>query len=313
MNNSGFDIIGDIHGYAQPLEKLLLELGYSKQDGIYKHPERTAVFVGDLIDRGPENIKVVSMVRSMVEAGSARAIMGNHEYNAVCFHTPDGNGGYLRPHTDKNIKQHQSFLNEYRDLKDGSAELEKTIDWFRSLPIFIEEENIRIIHACWDKKSLDLIRDQLKPDGSMPNDFIFKSSIEGSRRYQAIETLLKGAEARLPEGISFTDKDGHERWETRLKWWLQGDQSYRSAALVPQEIKEKLPDISVPSEAVVSYGAAEPPVFFGHYWMSGAPTLQADNICCVDYSVAKKGALACYRWNGEQVLSPENFITIKIC
>lgn len=131
MNHSGYDIIGDIHGYAQYLEKLLLKLGYKEQDGFFKHPVRTAIFVGDLIDRGPENIRVVQIVRAMVEAGSAKAIMGNHEYNAICFHTPDGNGGYLRPHTDKNRKQHRAFLDEYYALKDEGIELRKTIDWFK--------------------------------------------------------------------------------------------------------------------------------------------------------------------------------------
>jgi len=310
MNNSGFDIIGDIHGYAQYLENLLEKLGYNKQNGVFRHPERTVIFVGDLIDRGPENIKVVRIVRSMVEAGSAKAIMGNHEYNAICFHTPDGNCGYLRPHTDKNIRQHQSFLDEYRGRKEGIVELEQTINWFKSLPIFIEEEKIRIIHACWDERSFSIIRDQLKPDNSMSNELIIKSSIKGAEEYKAIETLLKGAEAKLPDGVSFKDNDGHEREETRLKWWLQGDQTYKSAALVPNETREQLPDTSVPGDQIVVYNQTEPPVFFGHYWMRGTPALQANNLCCVDYSIAKRGALVCYRWQGERALSSKKFVTV---
>ena len=48
------DLIGDIHGHATKLEALLGKLGYSKKNGNYSHPERTVVFVGDYIDRGPQ-------------------------------------------------------------------------------------------------------------------------------------------------------------------------------------------------------------------------------------------------------------------
>ena len=52
---SGYDIIGDVHGMATLLEERLTSLGYSAESGAYSHPERTAVFVGDLLDRGVNN------------------------------------------------------------------------------------------------------------------------------------------------------------------------------------------------------------------------------------------------------------------
>ncbi|MEU6068030.1 MULTISPECIES: polynucleotide kinase-phosphatase [Streptomyces] len=71
-----FDIIGDIHGCAFELESLLAKLGYS--DGV--HPEgRTAVFVGDLVDRGPDTPGVLRRVMSMVASGNALCVPGNHE------------------------------------------------------------------------------------------------------------------------------------------------------------------------------------------------------------------------------------------
>ena len=50
------------------------------------------VFLGDYVDRGPEVALTLETVRSMIDADNALAIMGNHEFNAVCFHTPDGKG-----------------------------------------------------------------------------------------------------------------------------------------------------------------------------------------------------------------------------
>ncbi|ALC20159.1 polynucleotide kinase-phosphatase [Streptomyces pristinaespiralis] len=71
-----FDIIGDIHGCSSELETLLGKLGYV--DGA--HPEgRTAVFVGDLVDRGPDSPGVLRRVMAMVAAGNALCVPGNHE------------------------------------------------------------------------------------------------------------------------------------------------------------------------------------------------------------------------------------------
>ncbi|MEU4484808.1 polynucleotide kinase-phosphatase [Streptomyces purpurascens] len=71
-----FDIVGDIHGCAAELESLLGKLGYT--DGV--HPEgRTAVFVGDLVDRGPDSPGVLRRVMAMVKSGNALCVPGNHE------------------------------------------------------------------------------------------------------------------------------------------------------------------------------------------------------------------------------------------
>ncbi|MFD6970203.1 polynucleotide kinase-phosphatase [Streptomyces sp. NPDC059949] len=71
-----FDIVGDIHGCASELETLLAKLGYA--DGV--HPEgRTAVFVGDLVDRGPDSPGVLRRVMGMVRSGNALCVPGNHE------------------------------------------------------------------------------------------------------------------------------------------------------------------------------------------------------------------------------------------
>ncbi|MFF7948029.1 polynucleotide kinase-phosphatase [Streptomyces griseorubiginosus] len=71
-----FDIVGDVHGCAAELETLLGKLGYT--DGV--HPEgRTAVFVGDLVDRGPDSPGVLRRVMSMVKSGNALCVPGNHE------------------------------------------------------------------------------------------------------------------------------------------------------------------------------------------------------------------------------------------
>ena len=84
-----FDIIGDIHGCGDELEALLQQLGYEItaeipsdvwQGAVYSHPEgRKAVFLGDLVDRGPRILDTLKLVHNMVEAGTAFCVPGNHD------------------------------------------------------------------------------------------------------------------------------------------------------------------------------------------------------------------------------------------
>ena len=97
----GFDIIGDIHGHADALRRLLEAMGYLRHGDVYRHPTRTFVFAGDFVDRGPLQRETLHIARAMVEAGTARAVMGNHEFNAIAYATPEGEGGLVRPRTEK--------------------------------------------------------------------------------------------------------------------------------------------------------------------------------------------------------------------
>ena len=75
------DLVGDVHGEYDALVTLLKKLGY---DDLGRHVEgRRLVFVGDLIDRGPNSPAVLRAVKRMVDAGNAACIAGNHEINAI--------------------------------------------------------------------------------------------------------------------------------------------------------------------------------------------------------------------------------------
>ena len=76
-----FDIIGDVHGCCDELEELLQQLGYGRNgDEAWRHPEgRRAIFVGDLVDRGPRVVDTLKTVMTMSQAGSALCVPGNHD------------------------------------------------------------------------------------------------------------------------------------------------------------------------------------------------------------------------------------------
>ncbi len=80
-----FDIIGDVHGCTDELEALLRQLGYQRTDatGWVPPPGRRAVFVGDLVDRGPRILDAIRLVQDMAAAGQAFCVPGNHDMKLV--------------------------------------------------------------------------------------------------------------------------------------------------------------------------------------------------------------------------------------
>jgi hypothetical protein len=71
----------------------------------------------------------------MCEAGSASAVLGNHEFNAIGWAARHENGGFLRDHSAKHEHQHAEFL---RQIGADSSGHEAAIRWFRSLPVWLE-------------------------------------------------------------------------------------------------------------------------------------------------------------------------------
>jgi hypothetical protein len=301
----GYDIIGDIHGHARTLEALLETLGYSLVGGVYRHPARKAVFLGDFIDRGPSQRGVIRIVRPMIDGGHALAVMGNHEFNAIAYATPRTGGGFFREHNAHNYQQHKVFLDAY----EYTTDYHELIDWFGRLPLWLDLEDLRIVHACWDRVAIARIAEQYDRYGSLSNSLLYASCSPGNWEFRAVETLLKGKEIPLPRAQSFTDKDGITRHHIRVRWWDRGATSYRDAFLGTESMATAIPEDDIDGDHLVEYGHDEVPVFMGHYWLTGKPAPLAPNIACLDYSVAKPGGkLVAYRWDGERVLHPEKFV-----
>jgi hypothetical protein len=115
----------------------------------------------------------------------------------------------------------------------------------------------------------------------------------------------------MPDGLHFIDKGGEYRTEMRIKWWEDPYRTnYRAFSVEPlHHLPETPVDVSLIRNPGF-YGENEPPVFFGHYWLKGNPTLYKNNICCIDYSVAKEGYLTAYRFDGEKVLDNAKLVYV---
>jgi hypothetical protein len=302
------DIIGDLHGQHDQLVLLLLRLGYSERGGTWSHPDRVAVFVGDLIDRGPKQLETVGIVRSMVESGSAKCILGNHEFNAIAWVTPDPDrpGHFLRDHhAPGNREQHQAFL----DVVEGTPRQKEITDWFKTLPLWLDFGGLRVVHACWHQESMDMLSPVLGPDQTLTDEAILLGSRQGHPAFEALEVICKGPEVALPTGISYEDTGGKVRHEVRLRWWQDDLSTYRKAAIAPPGAMAMIPDVPLP-EQWKGYPYSGPPVLFGHYWFTGTPEVISPRFACLDYSVAHGGPLVAYRWDGEAELSSEKLLWV---
>jgi protein phosphatase len=118
-----FDIVGDVHGCFDELEQLLAELGYERgAEGAYAHPEgRRAIFVGDLVDRGPRIVDSVRLVKTMVDAGTALCVPGNHDMKLV--RKLRGRDVQITHGLDRTLAELEALTdeerNEIRDFLDG--------------------------------------------------------------------------------------------------------------------------------------------------------------------------------------------------
>jgi protein phosphatase len=140
-----FDIIGDVHGCYDELTKLLADLGYMRAlspEGIsLAHPDgRKAVFLGDIVDRGPRVLDCVRLVQQMVQAGDAFCIPGNHDKKFT--RALRGNAVKVAHGLEQSMQEIESLPDETRDQTKASF-----VDFFESLPHHLCLDGNRLVAA----------------------------------------------------------------------------------------------------------------------------------------------------------------------
>ncbi len=169
------DVIGDIHGELQALEALIRELGYDA-DGT--HPDdRHLIFVGDLCDRGPDSIGVIARVKAWVDAGRAQCVLGNHELNLLLDRHREGNGWFFGLDAHREDRESGKFANCRAATVDDRAGI---LSFLRSLPLVLERDDLRVVHACPEADALRAAR------ASVDTDVVaFHEAAEQALRQQA--------------------------------------------------------------------------------------------------------------------------------
>lgn len=326
------DIIGDIHGELEPLRRLLARLGADPDAGTV---ERPLVFVGDLVDRGPDSPGVVALVRRLVDAGLAWCIAGNHELNLLLDLEKEGNGWARGDAGDHyQLKRPGQAVEDVRfdSVMASPAEVEEIKAFFASLPLALVRDDLRVVHACWHPPAFDAL-----PDAGDVVEVArgFTKSIArdlGARGLLAAEAEERGAFAEL------------KRLDVRPDRMLPAHQEAAAArqSRHPVKVLTSGLEVAVPMDQVFFTGGKwrfvrrydwwnhydeAPAVVVGHYWrrrdgarVEGKPdtwqtpgsadwTGPRGNVFCVDYSVGRRfverhggrgagfeGALAALRW-----------------
>ncbi|WP_298441541.1 metallophosphoesterase [uncultured Ferrimonas sp.] len=297
INASKLLIIGDIHGHSHKLTALLEQADFDPSDSDSAARDSQLLFVGDLIDNGLDGeqcdqLALLQQVKALVDGGFGHCILGNHELNAIGWLTRRRDGRYGRDRNKpSNLNQHQQFLSQ---VGQDSGEHNAWIEWFKTLPLFIETESLRAIHACWHQPSIDKLKPYLHADNSLKAEFWPDAFDPQHPLFQLLETLLKGPEVKLPNGLSFHDKNGTERHHLRVAWWQTPAQCHSFA------------DIAVPGTALPDSLLSQPidgfdfgfnlaqlkPVFIGHYYLPVTPYPQplSLQVACIDFSASKADA-----------------------
>ncbi len=293
------DIIGDVHGELEALNVLLAGLGYAPNGD---HADnRRLVFVGDLVDRGPESPAVLHRVMQLVGRGRAQCLLGNHELNLLRDVERHGNGWWVSP------DQPPAGTRPV-----DPAQKPRLQAFLATLPLALEREDLRVVHACWQAEAIEQLRRQ--PAGSVLatyQDYVgsmrerWRSSglarayAEEWRRYGSqlheqthqppllkamaqmdadhqmanpVALLTSGAEMPAAEPLW---AGGKWRMVSRVKWWQ--DYAEPTPVIVGHYWRRYS---AVGKEMMDNYG---PDLFAGvepHHWMG-----LRKNVYCVDFSV----------------------------
>ncbi|HCY42913.1 MAG TPA: metallophosphoesterase [Prolixibacteraceae bacterium] len=300
-----YDIIGDVHGHADQLKSLLKKMGYKLTGDFYSHRDRKAVFVGDFINRGPKIRETILIIRKMVENGSAYAILGNHEMYAVLYYLRDIEGKYYKKRIPKYQLQINQTLDEFVLYKE---EFKSHLKWMRTLPMFLDFGDIRVVHACWDDESIELIKDKIT-EPKLSKTVLREIALNGTEFSEKFWETCKGIDFQLPKDLLVFDEEGRPHRSFRMKWWADPEgMTFNDISL---ESRFALPAYTIPKEIITKrkpYSPNDPIVFFGHYCLNQCCGILTENLCCVDSCVTRTGKLLAYRWDGKKVLKKDNFI-----
>ncbi len=322
LTSGPLDIVGDVHG---ELEALLALLGRLGVDVEARTASRPLVFVGDLIDRGPDSVGVIEVVQRLRDAGLAQVVLGNHELNLLAGDRKEGNGWFEGRADD--LAQFDGVARAFPSRHATADERTAIRAFLDDLPLVLERDDLRVVHACWDAKAARLlpeegdaarlaadwqrtIDDELEATGlrgraleerrefawlkdqhvAPTRHLAAVASYDAARQSgNPVKLITSGAEVEVAPGRHFF-VGGKWRFVTRDAWWRR---------------------------------PVDRPTVIGHYWRRRGEPIAGKvdvwdevptygwcgNVYCVDYSVGRRflerfrgrdegfvGGLAALRW-----------------
>jgi hypothetical protein len=187
----------------------------------------------------------------MNENKHAIALMGNHEYNALAYAYQLPGDSFLRPHNEKNNKQHEATLKEFKGYHNEWASY---LNWFYCA-LFVDFAKLRAVHACWDKEHIEWL--QQRRYRTMNRELLVQSHDKNGQAYAVINDILKGKEFTIPEEYAWKDKAAIEN---REPWWVNPEGASCESFLFdcPRDLKDEMIKEQVDANI---YPIDAPPIF----------------------------------------------------
>jgi len=198
MFDGPVDVVGDVHGQVDALEDLLGQLGY---DGDGNHPEgRRLAFVGDLVDRGPDSVAVTERVMKMVDADNAQCVLGNHELSIVRDDRKVDNGWFFG---EANEGQRQATDEERENIRA----------FFSELPLILERDDLRVVHACWHTESIERLSAETSDQSNIVAEYQrFRDATNRRLASNGLLSKFEDEHARYDALVKYERNDPDQHW-----------------------------------------------------------------------------------------------------
>ena len=323
------DFIGDIHGEIDALHSLLQHLGVDIERA---RVERPLVFVGDLVDRGPDSVAVVELVQHLVRSGVAQCVLGNHEFNVLRKKVKQGNGWFV-PHEQMKAGRepdgwhHLGQRVGFPSRQATESERARILKFIEEMPLALESSTLRVVHAAWNAPAVALAKQC--------------SSLEALLQADADHPVQSASRPVFHDAPSIAEMENPHltpRYHSGLAEWMAQLQNTSAAKVLTAGPERPLGEHKKPRYLAGKWRILERSpwwledhdpraVIFGHYWrrrpqtdLPGKSEVFEDvgpwdwmgphrQAFCVDYCVgyrfmarhqgkdpAKTGALGVLRW-----------------
>ena len=205
-----------------------------------------------------------------------------------------------------------SGLKTAREFLEYPDEWREHLKWLRKLPLFLEMDGIRVVHACWSEAAVEYVKKNLPGEKIKREVFRKISKNPGSELARHFWVLTKGLQFKIPGDLKIINNKGVSPRSFRMRWWEEPHgKTFEELSF---ESKFHLPHYTIPPQitpACLPYPENAPIIFFGHYCRYEGPHIIKPNICCIDSCITGNKSLLAYRWEGEKQLLPEKLIKVK--
>ena len=256
IDNTSLYFIGDVYGRLDKLNDLLTEIDFDIEDPESSIQFVKLVFCGNLIAANEaeniEHIALLSFVKELIDKGHAFCLLGSNEFEAIGWskHHPITDTPYLPNGSAETNKLTPLFLKEFAQ---GDEQLFQWIDWFMALPIYLDFDHIRAIHACWDESVIS----QLNP-------------------YLCLLTQ---------ESTSTVNTDSEKGSKNALSqqfWPAAFDETHPLSAMMTSCLNYTVLELIEHHP----HHQLSTPVVIGHYPQDSFPDIQNEHLVCVNYNAA---------------------------